>query len=174
MAFFSYYVSWLTANRDAIEPSQDYRLVTETILQMQELSEAAEAHFLLVLVPSKERVYLPYLHDADLLTRVFTGVPTVELDRSGFLQFTDVDATPELAREHMDDQDRLLADFAAGNQMDFLDLTPVFQEEAGTGAELYYPFDTHWNQLGQDLAAGLINKYIGEMLLEPSGETTGH
>jgi hypothetical protein len=174
MAFFSYYVSWLTANRDAIEPSQDYRLMTETILQMQELSEAAEAHFLLVLVPSKERVYLPYLHDADLLTRVFTGVPTVELDRSGFLQFTDVDATPELAREHMDDQDRLLADFAAGNQMDFLDLTPVFQEEAGTGAELYYPFDTHWNQLGQDLAAGLINKYIGEMLLEPSGETTGH
>jgi hypothetical protein len=74
----------------------------------------------------------------------------------------------------MDDQARLLADFAVKNDIRFLDLTPIFQEEARTGAGLYYPFDTHWNQLGHDLAAGSINKYIRRMLPAPSGETSGH
>jgi acetyltransferase AlgX (SGNH hydrolase-like protein) len=88
----------------------------------------------------------------------------LELDDAGFIQFTDQIATPELTREHMDDQARLLADFAVENQIQFLDLTPVFQDEAGLGAELYYPFDTHWNQLGHDLAAGTISKYLEERL----------
>jgi hypothetical protein len=174
MAFFSYYVAWLSVDREAIESSQDYRLVRETILQAKELSEAAEARFLLVYVPSKEHVYLPLLNDQEILARVFADVPTLELDEAGFLQFTSERATPELTRQHMDDQARLLADFAVENDIRFLDLTPLFQEEAGTGAELYYPFDTHWNQLGQDLAAGSINKYLKELLPDPSGEISEH
>ena len=160
MAFFSYYISWLSVNREAIESSQNYRLVGESILKMRELSEAEEARFLLVYVPSKEHVYLPYLNDADLLGPVFTDVPTLELDRAGFLQFTSETATPELTRQHMDDQANLWADFAAGQNIFFLDLTSTFQEEARTGAELYYPFDTHWNQTGHDLAAQTIAQYI--------------
>jgi len=160
MAFFSYYISWLSVNSEAIESSQNYRLVGESILKMRELSESEEARFLLVYVPSKEHVYLPYLNDADLLEPVFTDVPTLELDGAGFLQFTSESATPELTRQHMDDQVNLWADFAAGQNIFFLDLTSTFQEEAGIGAELYYPFDTHWNQSGHDLAAQTIAQYI--------------
>jgi len=138
--------------------------VRETILQVQELSEAAEANFLLVYVPSKSHVYLPYLNDPETAAWVFNDVPVIELDDTGFLQFTNKTATPELVRQHMDDQARLLADFAAEHNIRYLDLTPTFQEEAGAGAELYYPFDTHWNQLGHDLAAETINEYIKEML----------
>ena len=164
MVFFSSYISWLSLGEEAIAASQNYRLVRETILQVQELSETVEANFLLVYVPSKSHVYLPYLDDPDTITQVFIDVPRLELDDAGFIQFTDQIATPELTREHMDDQARLLADFAVENQIQFLDLTPVFQDEAGLGAELYYPFDTHWNQLGHDLAAGTISKYLEERL----------
>lgn len=168
LAFFSYYMAWLTADREAIKASQDYRFATETILQVQQLSDATNAHFLLVYVPSKEHVYLPYLNNADVLERVFTDVPTIELDQEEFLQFTRKKATPELTRQHMDDQANLLADFAKEHHMLFLDLTSTFQEEASAGAELYYPFDTHWNQLGHNLAAGSIHKYIEETPLDPS------
>jgi hypothetical protein len=164
MVFFSSYISWLSLNKEAIAASQNYRLVTETILQVQELSETVGANLLLVYVPSKSHVYLPYLDDPDTITQVFIDVPRLELDDAGFIQFTDQIATPELTREHMDDQARLLADFAVENQIHFLDLTPIFQAEAGTGAELYYPFDTHWNQLGHDLAASAISKYLEEWL----------
>ena len=164
MVFFSSYISWLSLNKEAIAASQNYRLVTETILQVRELSETVGANLLLVYVPSKSHVYLPYLDDPDTITQVFIDVPRLELDDAGFIQFTDQIATPELTREHMDDQARLLADFAVENQIHFLDLTPIFQAEAGTGAELYYPFDTHWNQLGHDLAASAISKYLEEWL----------
>jgi hypothetical protein len=172
MVFFSYYISWLSVNREAIEASQDYRLAGEAILKMQELSEAAGARFLLVYVPSKEHIYLPYLSDADLLERVFAEVPAIILDQAGYLQFTDEKATPELTQQHMDDQAHLLADFAVENNIRFLDLTPIFQEQAGTGVELYYPFDTHWNQAGHDLAAKSISRYI-EQTSSASTETLG-
>jgi hypothetical protein len=164
MAFFSYYISWLSISREAIAASHNYRLVREIILQMRELSEAAGADFLLVYLPSKSHVYLPYLNDPEITARVLTDVPTIELDDTGFLQFTRERATPELIRQNMDDQARLLADFAAEHEMLYLDLTPIFQQEAGAGVELYYPFDTHWNQLGHNLAAEAIYNYIKEIV----------
>jgi len=164
MAFFSSYISWLSVSGDMIEKSQNYRLVRETILKVRDLSEAAEARVLLVYIPTKLHVYLPYLNDAETLARVFTDVATLDLDEAGFLQFTNQTATPELTRQHLDDQAHLLADFAAGQDIDYLDLTSTFQEEAGAGAELYYPFDTHWNQRGHNLAAQTIAKYIEDLL----------
>jgi hypothetical protein len=141
------------------------------ILQMQALSESAGANFLLVYVPSKSHIYLPYLNDPDIIAQVFSDVPVIELDDTGFLQFTDGRATPELVQQHMDDQARLLTDFAAQNHIHFLNLTPIFQEEAGMGAELYYPFDTHWNQLGHDLAAVSVNDYLEERLSNTPSKT---
>ena len=173
MVFFSSYISWLSLSREAIEASQNYRLVSETILQMQELSESAGANFLLVYVPSKSHVYLPYLNDPDTIARVFTDVPVIELDDKGSLQFRDKIVNPDLVRQHMDDQARLLADFAAENHIHFLNLTPFFQTEAGTGAELYYPFDTHWNQLGQDLAAETIYMYMEDKLPATASKIPG-
>lgn len=160
MAFFSPYVAWLSASGQAIESSHNYRLVTETIVKARELSQAADARFLFVYVPSKAHVYLPYLKDAEILARVFAGVPSLELGEAGYLQFAAQPTTPELTRQHMDDQAHLLADFAAEHNIPYLDLTPTFQEEAGTGAELYYPFDTHWNQRGHNLAAQTIGLYL--------------
>jgi hypothetical protein len=160
MAFFSYYISWLSADREAIKLSKNYHLTTETMLQMQELSKTSNAHFLLVYVPSKEHVYLPYLKNADILERVCTDVPRIGMDQEGYLQFMKERATPELTRQHMNDQAMLLADFAVEHHLFFLDLTKAFQEKAGAGAELYYPFDTHWNQIGHNLAAETIYKYI--------------
>ena len=174
MVFFSSYISWLSLSREAIEASQNFRLLSETILQMREMSEAEGAQFILVYLPSKSHIYLPYLNDAETLSKVFIDVPKLELDNAGFIQFTDKTTEPELARQHMDDQAHLLADFAAENNIRFLDLTPIFQEEAGKGTELYYPFDTHWNQLGHDLAAESINKYIEETNPYSSSETVGH
>ncbi len=160
MAFFSYYLAWLSAGRQAIESSQNFYLLRDTVLQVRELTEAAGARLLFVYLPSKSHVYLPYLDDSETVARVFADVPTLALDEAGFLQFTNQTATPELTRQHMDDQARLLADFAAAQGFLFLDLTPSFQAEAGTGAELYYPFDTHWNQSGHDLAAQTIAQYL--------------
>jgi hypothetical protein len=174
MAFFSYYISWLSLRKEVIAASQNYRLVKETILHVQELSDATGAQFVLVYLPSKSHVYLPYLDDAETVAQIFSGVPMLKLDEAGFIQFTGREATPELTQQYMDDQAWLLAAFAAEHNIRFLDLTPVFQEQAGTGAELYYPFDTHWTQLGHDLAAKTIYNYMKEMLADAASQTAGN
>ena len=173
MAFFSAYISWLSVSGEVIEASQDYRIVRDTILSVRALSEEVDARFLLVYIPSKEHVYLPNLDDAEALGRVFADVSTLALDEGGFLQFTKQTASPELARQHMDDQARLLADFAGEQGFLYLNLTSTFQAEAGTGEELYYPFDTHWNQQGHDLAAQTIASYVERMATGPARERSG-
>jgi len=173
MAFFSAYISWLSVSGEVIEASQDYRIVRDTILSVRALSEEVDARFLLVYIPSKEHVYLPNLDDAETLGRVFADVSTLALDEGGFLQFTKQTASPELARQHMDDQARLLADFAGEQGFLYLNLTSTFQAEAGTGEELYYPFDTHWNQQGHDLAAQTIASYIEWMATAVARERSG-
>jgi len=160
MAFFSSYIGWLSLGGEVIESSQDYRLVRETIMKARDSSEAAGSRFLLVYLPTKEHIYLPYLNDAETLANVFADVPTLELDEAEFIQFANRKATPELVRQHMDDQAHLLSGFAAQHDINYLDLTPYFQEVAGTGTELYFPYDTHWNQNGHDLAAKIIAGYI--------------
>jgi len=49
-----------------------------------------------------------------------------------------------------------------------LDLTPHFRAEAASGAELYYPFDTHWNQNGHNLAAQAIANKMSDALKNKS------
>lgn len=160
MAFFSYYVSWLAIDGRVIESSKNFQLVKETIQETQEISEAAGACFLLVYIPSAPHVYLPYVQDAGTLARVFTDVPVIVMDEAGYLQFGNQRATSEMAGQYIGDQADLMANFAAEHSINYLDLTPFFQEEAGTGAQLYYPFDSHWNQQGHDLAAQTIGAYI--------------
>jgi hypothetical protein len=87
LSFFSPYLAWLSISGEVIELPQNYRLVRETILKARDLSEAAESRFMLVFMPSKEHVYLPYLNDPETLANVFTDVPALELDEAGFIQF---------------------------------------------------------------------------------------
>jgi hypothetical protein len=43
-----------------------------------------------------------------------------------------------------------------------LDLTPVFQEHAAQGEQLYFRFDAHWNNAGHTLAAQTIQQYLAQ------------
>jgi hypothetical protein len=160
MAFFSAYFSWATVDEATIQQSRNFQLVCETILNAQALSEAAEAKFLLVYVPSQEGVYLPWLNDNAELTHVLGDVAELELDSVGFIQFATQPTSVELARQNIGDQAATMADFAAEHDIAFLDLSPTFQAVAATGVELYYPYDTHWNQSGHDLAAQSIAAHL--------------
>ena len=41
-----------------------------------------------------------------------------------------------------------------------INLVPVFESLAREGKMLYYPFDTHWNSAGREIAA----RYVAEVL----------
>jgi hypothetical protein len=162
MAFFSYYISWLSVSREMIAASQNYQIMEETVLKMKDLSEAAGARFLLVYIPSKENIYLQYIRNRETLESIFSDVPSLELDGDKYLQFSNQRVTPERTFQFIGDQAHLLGEYASEHSIGYLDLTPVFQETADNGVELYYPYDTHWNQIGHNLAASAIANYISK------------
>jgi hypothetical protein len=57
-------------------------------------------------------------------------------------------------------QATLMADFTESNGIEFLDLTPIFQQAAIEQGELYNYVDSHLNQAGNDLLAEIIGAYL--------------
>lgn len=114
----------------------DLGVVRRVLGEAGELCRRQGARFLVVFVPSKDRIYL---------------------DRARF----DAGAEP-LHWERNDLPDRLAA---AVRQADpdagFLDLTPVFRQRAARGEVLYFLQDTHWSPLGHAIAANAIAARLG-------------
>jgi hypothetical protein len=109
----------------------DLGVVRQVLGEAGDLCRRQGARFLVVFVPSKDRIYL---------------------DRARFT----AGAEP-LHWERNDLPDRLAA---AVRQADpdagFLDLTPVFRQRAARGEVLYFLQDTHWSPLGHAAAADAI------------------
>jgi hypothetical protein len=42
----------------------------------------------------------------------------------------------------------------------FISLTPSFEAAAREGAMLYYPFDSHWNSQGREIAAAVVSQFL--------------
>ena len=53
-----------------------------------------------------------------------------------------------------------IASLAARLNIDFINLLPVFKEQAANGNLMYYPFDTHWNVEGRRTAASFVASYL--------------
>ncbi len=109
----------------------DLDVVRRVLGEAGELCRRQGAQFLVVFVPSKDRIYLDH-------TRFAAGAEPLHWERN--------DLPDRLATAVQQ------ADPDAG----FLDLTPVFRQRAARGEILYFLQDTHWSPLGHAAAADAI------------------
>jgi hypothetical protein len=45
--------------------------------------------------------------------------------------------------------------------LQFISVVPAFEQAAGEGKLLFYPFDTHWNSEGRQIAAAVVAEALG-------------
>lgn len=57
---------------------------------------------------------------------------------------------------HKDETEKAVRFLSEQHQLGFITLTPLFERAAEQGTLLYYPFDTHWNSQGKELAARFV------------------
>jgi hypothetical protein len=57
--------------------------------------------------------------------------------------------------------------------LDFINLLPVFKSQANKGRLLYYPYDSHWNIEGRQIAASFIASYLNNLKRVPTLHTRG-
>lgn len=157
MVFLTYYLFRQLAPPEGFAASRTFEIFAEAL---DEITASTPGMCrALIFIPTKEQLYYPYIHPAVrqyLRANAYRAV----LDSSRMLQ---LEAAPLAEADEpafiagltaMRDAVRDFMATRAGWQ--FIDLLPVFQQRVDAGELLYYPYDSHWNQAGHDLAAEAI------------------
>ena len=154
----------MSASYETMARSDEYAAMTKALLELDGLTKAQGARFLLVFVPSKEDLYWSRLWNEVDVNNVLERSVTVTLTEGdhGRLQWAPHYISFDEMTANHDAQARLLADFSAENNIEFLDLTPTLWEKTIREGEMYHYADPHWNQAGNQVVADTIQAYIAQ------------
>jgi lysophospholipase L1-like esterase len=107
------------------------------IRHVQQQCKTLDCQLVVVLIPTKEMVYLPRVQKA------FTPEQK-QLVTGAFTTYRQVDA------------------FLTQQGVRHYDLTPDFQKAAQKGPQLYFRIDGHWNAQGHQVAAQILERYLNK------------
>ena len=163
MAFLDSYIWWQIGPEEGYENSIAMQAIGETIDTFDRVS-APETCKVLIFVPTKGQLYYKYIYEGirqHLLALshrpVYTENGHLELQPYHF------DFTPEgeaIFLAHLHDQRNAIQALAEEKNWLFLDLLEPFEAAVAEGQLVYYRYDTHWNQAGNDLAAEIVAEFI--------------
>ena len=123
----------------------------QAIRAMRSMTDRHGALLAVVLTPTKASVYLPLL--AASVPRAALGhfvravAPEDELSVLDYAQRIETRGRS---------QNELIRGFLESEDIPIIDLYDVFAAEAAKGTLLYCPFDTHWNEAGNQLAGETV------------------
>jgi len=113
---------------------------------------------LVVYIPSKPEVYLPYV-DKDL--KLFQDYLTHPKKREYNKQSKMI--SNRLWRESLENRnnlEKLIEKFCESEQIPYLTLKPQLEELAAQGKLGFFSADTHWNEIGQSTAVQPIAQWL--------------
>jgi hypothetical protein len=142
--------------------SDEFAAIKQALVDLKQQVEAQGGRFLLVYVPGKEHIYWSRIWDPADVNNILERSVTVKLSEGGHghFEWEPQYLSYDTFNANHNAQEKLLSDFAQSNDIEFLNLTPTFWEQAIKRGELYHYADPHWNQAGNDLAAQTIAEYI--------------
>lgn len=159
-AFMPPYLNTLNFSRADLTARPGWRLTSDAIREMQAVSRSFGAEFVVMFVPFKSQAYLPLLEAAWSKDAI----------RSAFQFYLELFG-------HAIDVDRMLANRLAQNQMmaqlcaeagiPFLDTTPALSAHAATGENVYFPDESHLNQVGEALIAEQLAAFLKTLPARP-------
>ncbi len=161
MAFLTYYLFRQLAPPEGFAASRTFQLFEEAVDEMT--ASAPDVCKALIFIPTKEQLYYPYIYPSERQYIRQNAYKPV-LDTSDLLQIepaplAEADEADMIA--HLTDQrDAVKTLIESKLGWYFIDLLPTFQAHVDAGELLYYPYDSHWNQAGHDLAAQVIADQI--------------
>jgi hypothetical protein len=152
----------MSADYETLARSDEFARIRAGLVELNQLLDARGARLLVVYVPSKEHVYWSRIWDPEDVNAILERTVTVTLSEGdhGSLQWAPNYLDFDTFNANHNAQERLFADMAGEEGIEFLNLTPLFWQEAIRQGELYNYMDLHWNQAGNQLAAEAIGGYL--------------
>lgn len=149
VAFFNDFIPALAIEESALRASDMYQLTEAAIIEMAAMVQSSGAAFVLMYIPQKAELYWEYLEQE--AKQVILDELPISADQ--------VDANLAVQRE-------AVASLAAEHGFIFLDLTPALAEAIAQGESPYFFADTHWNQVGHDIARRVLLKCVRQLTLD--------
>lgn len=157
IAFLEGYIWALNGTFDTFSRSRNLSL---TLRNYQAIRDAApQACVIIAYFPDKAHIYLPYLTAEDRPTLVQKTEQTFLRDSRWLGQAPTMMAFDEILA-NLDNQRDAFVAAVKDSGAPIIDLTEVLSEAASAGEITYYTYDTHWNQLGHEIAGAAIAEYI--------------
>jgi hypothetical protein len=147
------YLNTLNFSERELDARQGWRLTRDAIAEMQTVSQSFGATFVVMFVPFKSQVYLPLLEGA-FPKEVLRSAFRFYLD--GYGREVDVD------RLHANRlaQTQLMRQFCAQAGIGFLDTTPALMARVAEGENVYFPDESHLNEVGEGILADTLATFL--------------
>ncbi|MBE7560964.1 hypothetical protein HS125_19235 [bacterium] len=162
LAFSPPYLRELAWSPEAVRAEPGWPPMLEAIRASRELCRRRGIDYRLVLAPSKETVYAP-----EVLNKVMAH-------EAGAAAGLPADADPMLfvpeALRHQNGFAAAVREWAEAEGIPCLDLLPAFRRALHEGRpQSYFAFDSHWNAVGHEIAAGAVVDYLRPSLSASTG-----
>jgi lysophospholipase L1-like esterase len=152
-AFMPPYLNTLNFSEAELRARPGWRLSREAILAMQQTSHEAGAEFIVMFLPFKSQVYWPLL-ERQLTARDLRRSLAFYLDDNG--RPIDIGT---IGRNRLA-QNAMMRELCESAGIPFLDTTPALQRRVESGDNVYFPDDSHLNELGQYLVAQTLAGFL--------------
>ncbi len=152
-AFMPAYLNTLNFSERELRARPGWRLTRNAILEMQQASRSAGAEFIVMFLPFKSQVYWPLLDQR---------LTPAELHRALAFYLEDNGRPIDLDRMRRNRlaQNTMMRELCARAGIPFLDTTSVLQQRVESGDNVYFPDDSHFNELGQDIVAETLAGFL--------------
>lgn len=148
VAFFDKLLPILTLDAADLRASEMFQTTQAAIVKLSQSLQARGIRFVMMYIPQKAELFWTYL-DAESKSAIAANVTKRVAPLA-----------PELLEQNISAQRELWRSVAQAQQFEFLDLTPALTMALEAGNSPYFFADTHWNQLGHDLARMELQKIL--------------
>jgi hypothetical protein len=147
------YLNTLNFSERELEARPGWRLTRDAIAEMQAVSRSFGATFVVMFVPFKSQVYLRLLEGA-FPKEVLRSALRFYLDAYG----RDVDVDRLDANRLA--QTNLMRQFCAQAGIAWLDTTPALVARVAEGENVYFPDESHLNEVGEAILADAVAAFL--------------
>jgi len=152
-AFMPPYLNTLTFSERDLAARKGWALTQQAIGEMQDVSRGIVARFVVMFLPFKSQVHLPWLARA---------LPGPALSRALQFYLPDNPGTPDVAlmlRNRLA-QNTLMRRFCEQRGISFLDTTDILTARFLSGENVYFPDESHLNERGHAVVAGALAVHL--------------
>lgn len=154
VAFYDEFLPVLALDEADIRDSRPFRLVRISIAEMVASQLARGGRFVLMYIPQKAELYWPKLNEdskAEIVSRLKAEYEIESTEA--------IDSNLTIQRELLNEQADELG-------IEFLDLTAPLSAAIAMGEQPYFFADTHWNQVGHNIARIALLEHLNQSNLE--------